>query len=147
MTQVSKYPIRRDVYDEIFKTFSQVIVSLSDKREASEFFDEFLTPNERLMFAKRIAVGLMIAENFNYRDILELLKVSNYTISSYSSRYKYGTKYKRVIDRIKTTKEINQIILEFWEVLTSVGHQKIKGTKTLSGLSEEFKKRKSKLIR
>ena len=69
MSQVSKYPVRKDVYEEIFETLLETIAGLTTKKDVSAFFNEFLTPTERIMFAKRLAVGLLIAKGYDYKDI------------------------------------------------------------------------------
>lgn len=120
MTQVSKYPIRKDVYEEIFETLLETIANLTTKKDVSAFFNEFLTPTERIMFAKRLAVGLLIAKSYDYKEIRELLKVSTATIASYSTFYKYGTGYKEVIKKILRNEKIEKFLLSLAGKVASV---------------------------
>ena len=46
MSQVSKHPLEKEVYKEIFETFFQTIANLNTKDEVSSFFEEFLTPTD-----------------------------------------------------------------------------------------------------
>src|SRR6266478_8242039 len=110
MSQVSKYPIQKEIYNEIFDTFLQTIANLNTKQEVLEFFNEFLTPTEKIMFSKRLAAGLLIAEGYGYREISDLLKTSSATVSTFSSFYKYGEGYKKVIDKIKKDKKIAEFL-------------------------------------
>jgi len=48
MTQVSKYPISKDVEKRIFEIFLKVISDLRNPLEIEEFFNEFLSPVEKL---------------------------------------------------------------------------------------------------
>lgn len=121
MSQVSKYPIRKDVYEEIFETLLETIAGLTTKKSVSAFFEEFLTPTERIMFAKRLAVGLLIAKNYDYKEIRELLKVSTATIASYSAFYKYSKGYKEVISKILRDEKIEEFLLSLAEKIASVG--------------------------
>jgi uncharacterized protein YerC len=121
MAQVSKYPIQKEVYDEIFDTFLQTIAKLNTKSAVLEFFNEFLTPTERIMFSKRLAAGLLIAEGYDYREISNLLKMSSATISVFSSFYKYGNGYKKVIDKLKLDKEISEFLRNIAEKISALG--------------------------
>ncbi len=120
MSQVSKYPVRKDVYEEIFDTFLETIAGLTTKNEVSTFFNEFLTPTERIMFAKRLAIGLLIAKDYDYREISELLRVSTATIASYSLFYKYGKGYREVINKILQNEKIEKFLLSLAEKIASV---------------------------
>jgi len=147
MSQVSKYPLSKDIYDEIFDTFFQAVASLNTKNEVLLFFNEFLTPNEKIMFAKRLAAGLLIAEGYDYREISDLLKTSSSTISIYSSFYKYGEGYKRVIDRIKSDKEIKEFLLKIGERFAALGSLGGKGSGTWRAIGKSLRNKKSSLLR
>lgn len=144
MSQVSKYPIRKDVYEEIFKTLLETIAGLTTKESVSAFFEEFLTPTERIMFAKRLAVGLLIAKGYDYKEIRELLKVSSTTIASYSAFYKYGEGYREVINKILRNQKIEEFLLSLAEKVSSVAA--MGGTKSGSWiyLRNQIKKKRLK---
>lgn len=146
MTRVSKKLIDKEIYNEIFNTLFQTVANLSNKGDVEVFFDEFLSPNERLMFAKRLAVGLLIAEGYDYTTIMNLLKVSTTTVSVYSSYYKYGKGYKKIIDKIRAYKKVRQFLLELVEGISSVGKIGGKGSAGWRELNRQVKKSKSKLL-
>ncbi|MCX6705056.1 MAG: Trp family transcriptional regulator [Candidatus Woesebacteria bacterium] len=146
MSQVSKYPIQKDVYDEIFDTFLQTIASLNTKREVLEFFNEFLTPTEKIMFSKRLAAGLLISEGYDYKEISNLLKTSSATISTFSSFYKYGEGYKKVVDKIKTDKEITEFLRMIGEKISALGTFGGKGSGTWKAVNKKLKDKRSKLL-
>ena len=147
MAQVSKYPVDKDVYNEIFDTFLQTIANLKSKNEVLAFFHEFLTHTERIMFSKRLAAGLLIAEGYNYRDISSILKTSTSTIATFSMFYKYGSGYKKVIDQIKKDKEIREFLLNMGEKLASLGTFGGKGSGQWREVTKLIKDKKSKLLR
>jgi len=147
MTQVSKYPVREDIYKDIFEVFLETIAGLTTQKSVAAFFEEFLTPTERVMLAKRLSVGLLLGKGYNYREISELLRVSTTTVSSYSFYYKSGKGYRAVVDKILRNKKIEGFLLGLAEKITSV--VAVPGPKTGSWryLNEEIKKlRKSKRI-
>jgi uncharacterized protein YerC len=146
MSQVSKRPVRKDVYEEIFNTFLQTIVDLRSKSQVSDFFDEFLTPTEKIMFSKRLAAGLLIAKGYDYKDIVDLLKISTGTISTFSSFYKYGKGYKKIIDKIKAGKEISEFLRNIGEKISALGSIGGKGSGSWRAINKHFKNKKSKLL-
>lgn len=147
MSQVSKYPLSKEVYNEIFDTFLQTIANLKTKSEVLQFFNEFLTPTERIMFSKRLAAGLLIAEGYSYSEISTLLKTSTTTISTFSSFYKYGEGYKKVIDKIKINKEVSEFLRSIGEKFSALGSFGGKGSGTWRAINKELKDKKSKLLR
>ncbi len=146
MSQVSKYPIQKEVYNEILDTFLQTIANLVTKQEVLEFFNEFLTANEKIMFSKRLAAGLLIAEGYDYKEIRDLLKISTATISTFSSFYKYGIGYKRVIDKLKKDKEITEFLIVIAEKVSALGMFGGKGSGTWKNINKKLKQNKSKLL-
>lgn len=147
MTQISKYPVQKDVYDEIFDTFLQVIANLNTKDRVLEFFDEFLTPTEKIMFSKRLAIGLLIAEGCDYKEIKNLLKISSGTISIFSSFYKYGEGYKGVIDKIKTDKEVSEFLRKIGEKISALSSFGGKGSSAWRSINRDIRQKRSKLLR
>ena len=146
MSQVSKHPLEKEVYKEIFETFFQTIANLNTKDEVSSFFEEFLTPTEQIMFAKRLAAGLLVAEGYDYKEISNLLKTSSATISAFSSFYKYGKGYKKVIDKIKTDKEISEFLRVIGEKISALGTFGGKGSSAWKVVNRKLKDKKSKLL-
>lgn len=112
-----------------------------------DFLSEFLSPNEKIMFAKRLSVGILIAQNFDYIDIKKLLKVSNSTVSIYSLRYKYGDSYRKIIDKVKAQKQIKEFLIGIAETMSLMGSWGGKGSGAWKGLGKELKDKKSKLLR
>jgi len=120
MTQVSKYPISKDVYEHIFDVFLATIAEIKTKNEVASFLQDFLTPTERIMLAKRLAIGLLLAKNYDYREISKILRVSTTTIGNMSSLYKYGHAYRKVIDDILADEEMEKFWLDFGEKIASI---------------------------
>jgi uncharacterized protein YerC len=146
MTQVSKHPLEKEVYSEIFNTFVQTIANLNTKGEVASFFEEFLTPTEKIMFAKRLAAGLLVAEGYDYKQIQNLLKTSTTTVSTFSAFYKYGKGYKKVIDKIKNDKEVSEFLRNIGEKISALGGFGGKGSGVWRNINKTLKNKKSKLL-
>lgn len=114
MPQVSKYPIATDVYNRIFEIFFKTIADVRLPTDVKEFFDDFLSPTEKIMLAKRLSIAVLLAKNYDYRAISKILRVSPATIAAVNVFYKYaGHGYKRVVEKILKGEKQE----EFWNKL------------------------------
>ena len=141
MARISKYPILKEVYEKIFDLFLETFLQLRSKKRVANFFDEFLTPTEQIMLAKRMAISLLLAKNYNYQDISDILKVSNGTIAEVSMQYWYGKYLKSVALQLAEKDELKDFWLDVAEMVTSVGMVGRKGTGGWRYLNNEIKKR------
>lgn len=80
MTQVSAQFIDPKVEDKIQKLFSDCIKRCQDDDTIAAFLEDLLTPTEKVMLAKRVAIALMILKGNTYEQIENKLKVSKPTI-------------------------------------------------------------------
>lgn len=144
MARISKYPILKEVYEKIFDLFLETFLQLRSKKRVANFFDEFLTPTEQIMLAKRMAISLLLAKNYNYQDISNILKVSNGTIAEVSMQYRYGKYLKSVALQLAEKDELKDFWLDVAEMVTSVGMVGRKGTGGWRYLNNEIKKRQQK---
>ena len=146
MAQVSKYPVRKDVYNEIFEVFLETIANLDTKKKVAVFFEEFLTPTERIMLAKRLAIGLFISKGYNYQEISDLLRVSTSTIADYAIVYKYKNGYKEVVNQILKSKQIERFLLSLGEKIASIGAMGGSKSGGWIYLRNELKKKRSNKV-
>lgn len=117
MTQVSKYPISKAVEKRIFEIFFSTIVNLRSSEDVASFLEDFLTPTEKMMLAKRLAVAVMLAKGYDYREIRKTLKVSFHMVANVNLWLKYkGKGYQKVIERILREEKIG----EFWQKVDDV---------------------------
>lgn len=141
MTQISKYPVSKKVYNRIFDLFLGIFSKLNTKQEVSDFFDEFLTPTEKIMLAKRLAINILLAKKFSYGEISELLRVSSATITSVSDKYKYGKTLNKITRDLINKEDIEGFWLEIAEAFTSMGTVGTKGTGGWKNLNKEIHKK------
>jgi len=120
MVQVSKRLVDNDIYERIFEVFWQSTVEIRDHKQAQNFFNDLLTPTEKVMLAKRLSIAIMLIKDFNYREIQDTLKVSSATIKSVNLWLKYGGSGCRgILDKII----LNESWQDFWDRLkSSVGN-------------------------
>ncbi|MBI2442901.1 MAG: hypothetical protein HYV40_03250 [Candidatus Levybacteria bacterium] len=101
MSQVSKYPISKDISDRIFEIFLKSLVQIKNQGEAEGFITDLLTPTEKIMLSKRLAIAFLLEKNYNYRTIQRIIRVSAPTIRAVNVAKQYGSKgYKTLINKI-----------------------------------------------
>jgi len=86
MVHVSKNKLKPNVSRDIARQFISTISSL-DRKAAEIFFNDFFTPSERLMFAKRLATLYLLRNGASMYRISQVLKVSTSTIGSLNERF------------------------------------------------------------
>lgn len=114
MTQVSKRNLQKQVEERILDLFWTSLSSISTKENISIFLDDLLTPTEKLMLSKRLAIAFMLVKGHSYPVINEKLKVSDQTIWNVKANLTHrGKGYKMVIDQIMTREKWEK----FWQDL------------------------------
>lgn len=86
MTQISKRQLGKQLQRQVYQTFWSAIAKLTKEQEVSLFFSEFFTRNERVNFAKRLAIGILLYKGYDWRSIRDLLKVSEGTIAKMTGK-------------------------------------------------------------
>lgn len=125
MTKISRLPLRKDVWERVFKLFTETIAETKDKKVAEEFIYDFFSPTERIMFSKRLAAALLIAKGHSYQSIRSVLKISPTTLAKISTKVKFdGEGLNIVIENILRRQE-SEI---FWKGLESLIDTPSKGT-------------------
>lgn len=101
MPQVSKNPIPKETEKRIRKAFVKAFVDLNSEDEMERYIFDLLTPTERIMLAKRLAIAALLIWGLPYHSIAEKLKVSTSTIGRVKLWLRTaGDGYRLVIERI-----------------------------------------------
>ena len=100
MTKVSKRLLDKDLENRIFEVFTKSIVELKNSDDVKSFLNDLLSPVEKIMLVKRLAIAILLLKGYTYEMIDDALKVSHTTIMRISFWLKYGENngYRRVID-------------------------------------------------
>lgn len=111
MSQVSKFPVHKEVEKRMFEIFKFSISGLKNSEDIDDFLEDFLSPSEKVMLAKRLAIAVLLAKGYVYPSIARILRVTPTTISTVSLRLKYSGKgYKRIVSIILSNEKKD----EFW---------------------------------
>lgn len=101
MAQVSKRFLSKEVEERILDLFGASLSVLSSKEEVAKFLNDLLTPTEKIMLAKRLATVFMLMKNYDYKEINQVLKVSDPTIWNIKAGFLFkGEGYNLALKRI-----------------------------------------------
>lgn len=77
------------------------ITSLEDKDEVWAFFEDLLTEEEKLMLAKRFQIAMMLFLKYDWQEVGEYTKVSDFAIASTARKLETKREgLKKVAERI-----------------------------------------------
>lgn len=112
MSQVSKRILPKNIQERLLKNLWSSFSSIKNHSEAKVFLEDFLSPTEKTMFAKRIAIAILLKKNYDFRAISSILKVSTTTVNSIYKLLNLKSKsYNLIIEkynRRQVTKELFQ---------------------------------------
>ena len=112
MPHVSKKKLKKKIFIKIGEQLSDTIAKANSARELRWVFKELITPTERIMLAKRLAIMLMLEKGYSFNIIQRTLKVTPQTIVRFWKITKQSS-YKPVIKEISANKTKSS----FWQEL------------------------------
>lgn len=143
MAQVSKRYLHKKVEERILDLLWTSLSLLSTKEKVSLFLDDFLTPTEKIMLAKRLAIAFMLMKNYDYPSINERLKVSDQTIWNIKTNLKYkGRGYKKTIESIMNKEKWEKLWQDIDHFLTQMFPPR-PGTNWIEVRKKQWKKRRA----
>lgn len=141
MTKVSGRLLDKDLENRIFEVFTQSIVELKNSDDVKNFLSDLLSPVERIMLVKRLAIAILLTKGYTYEMIDDALKVSHTTIMKISFWLKYGENngYKKVIENFLDKKKGEEKLDKAEEILLQLS-----GPKRYESPAYERKSKKGK---
>lgn len=120
MSQVSKHFMNPKISAKVYEVFINSIKNSRSKNEVVSFLDDLLSPAEKTMLAKRVAIAYLLLENkYTYREISKTLKISLGTIARVHSTFALkGIGYRKIIGNLITNKNIKNLLSEFLDLVT-----------------------------
>jgi len=121
MSQLSKRRLKKEVSKQLF----ELTFSLLGKRKGKDDFQQvifaLLSPTERLVLSKRIAVLFLLTKDTDCRIIRDVLKVSTSTISKCVIMLENSENLKRTLQVIAQNEQIKDMFLEALSDIYSPG--------------------------
>jgi len=97
--QVSAKNLSHKASLAIHQHLATAISEVKNIDQAKQFLTDFLTSTERVVLAKRLAIGLLLHKKIAYEEIKNTLNVSSATISAVSTMMKHPG-FKLAIEKI-----------------------------------------------
>jgi len=85
MSQVSRHKLQPEMSELIYGEFCQFITLIPARSSFQAFFNDFLTPTEKIMFSKRFMIMVLLMRGQTIEHIKDTLFVSNSAVMSVSS--------------------------------------------------------------
>jgi len=82
MSQVSKRILKADITERLFQNFWEMFADIKQTRQVQLFLEDFLSPTEKIMLAKRMAIAILFSKGYDHRTISSMLKVSTTTVNN-----------------------------------------------------------------
>ena len=108
MTQVSKYPLNLEEAKRVKEIFLITLAKLKTTEDVNAFLEEFLTPTENIMLAKRFSIAVLLVKGFDIRGISKTLKVSPTTVTYMNRWIKHNKGYLAKVVKEFLDKEANE---------------------------------------
>src|SRR3989344_2069503 len=138
MTKVSRRYLDKELENYIFNIFIKSIADLDNQLDIKNFLDDLLSPAEKIMLIKRLAIAVLLTKGKTYEYIDHTLKVSRATIMNVSLWLKHGKGgYRKVVDNILKAQSKQTLIDNIDEILMRLSPPKRFG-------SIEFEKKSKK---
>ncbi len=113
MSQVSKKVLPNHVKESLFNNFWDLLASIKNSREVKIFVEDFLSPTEKVMLAKRITIAILLTKGHDYRSISTLLKVSTTTVSTIAKYLNLKTPgYQLLIKKYFQKQAVKELLQE-----------------------------------
>lgn len=124
MIRISYLKIKEEDYEKIFSIFYKVLGKTEDKDKFNKILFDLLTPAERIMLIKRIAIIYLLMKDIDYRTICEVLKVSNGTVSKYKLLMENS---EGIVPVLKRMVKQEKVWLFFEDIFSQIFHPGLPG--------------------
>ena len=84
----------------MLETLWEAVSQVKSKEEVKLFLNDLLTPVERVMVTKRLAVAALLLRGSSYQAIEDLIKVSSETIARIALILRDNSGYKIAVNKI-----------------------------------------------
>lgn len=132
MPQVSRNRLSKNAENEVIANLNITLSSIQKSGDMVSFLDSLLTPTEKVMIGKRLAMIVLIEQGLHDSQITDLLHVTQATIAKMRLFYEArGSGFKVALKKLeeqKRLKAFKDTLLEMVEFIGKAGTGHIKKT-------------------
>lgn len=115
---ISKVKLDKDLEDQLFSQFWYFIGKINNSQKTSDFFSDFFTDSEKIAFAKRFFIAVLLTRNKSFVEIGNALHVSSSTVLGVSSWIKNAKpETQKILKSISVEKNIEKMSDKIDELL------------------------------
>ncbi len=141
MTQVSKRLLNKNIEARVYKIFSSTIRKLQKDDEVENFLDDLLSPTEKLMLSKRLAIAILLLRQWRYQDISDILKVTFTTIAKVQMWLKsQGKGFNKALEMLEKEEKVEKLIDGIEELWLTLEGPRLYGSVAFKRRQETGKK-------
>lgn len=113
MPHISRRKLKKEQFEKIYEKLALIFDSAGKNKKSKLILEEFLTPTEKIMLSKRLAIIFMLNEKVSIHHISDTLFVSPSTVDRISLKHQFG-EYSHISEITKKNKP------EIWEILKTL---------------------------
>ena len=130
MSKVSRRILDKKLESYIFEIFLKTISDLKTKEEVKVFIEDLLSPSEKIMLIKRLAIAILLTKGYTWDKIDHTLKVSRPTIMtvSYFLKHSQNGGYQKVTQKFLADQKKESLLDKIEETLLRLSPPKPYGS-------------------
>ena len=123
MPRASRIPVNENLRLELQDNFAFLISSLSSSRDIQQFFETFLTNEEKTMLTKRLMLHLLLENKYSPPEISLLIGLTRGTVHIHRRLWLTGgARYRTIIAEIAKRKKTKLFWKKVESTLRPVGY-------------------------
>jgi len=121
MVQISRYKLDDQLLDRLFDLFFEIVGKHDNQEKFNQVINDLLSPVERIMIAKRIAIMYLLLKRIDHRNICRVLKVSTATVAKFNLLLEKETGIKQTFVPILQIDTIKNFFDDFFNSIFEPG--------------------------
>ena len=110
MTQVSRFPLPKFLEEQMYKAIRKAFSDLQSEDDVAAFLEDLLSPTERIMIAKRLAIAILLNRGYEQRTVGSIMKTSLTTVNQVNYWLKNkGKGYRIVLEKLESQKQWKEV--------------------------------------
>lgn len=115
MVRISRYRVKTEILNSIYQLFFEIISKEKNKDSFFQVIDDIISPSEKIMIAKRIAVIYLLIKQIKTEDIINILKTSKGTVAKFALlSNRNDSKLIIMIKQMLLNKKYKQVFNDFF---------------------------------
>jgi len=121
MTRISRFELGEKTLNRLFDLLFSVVGNKKDIDEFKKTIVDLLSPTERIMIAKRVAIIYLLLKKMEYEEIAHILKVSTSTIAKFHLIMEKSDGIVPTFNKLQRNEKIGQFLEEIYLIFRGSG--------------------------